>query len=110
MTRAGFRVDVRIGADVANHLELGKTLQQRALDGSALADQYQRLGVFEPLRQNVNVLGVIVPDGDVMTGQLLEARHRLDGVLIIVKNRDFHVPGNHLIAERLSIPYRSRRD
>jgi hypothetical protein len=81
---------VRIGADLADDAEFGKAREQRLLDGSALADQGQRLGVLEPLGEHVDVLGVVVPDRDVVAGGLAEGGERFHHILIVVEYRDVH--------------------
>src|SRR5579864_4705850 len=101
MARTCVCVDVRIGADLADDAELGKAREQRLLDGSALADQRQRLGVLEALGEHVDVLGVVVPDRDVVTGGLAEGAERFHHVLIVVEYRDVHV-GREQFAELLS--------
>ena len=68
--RAGVDVDVRIDAALADQPELGQALEQRRADLRALADQHQRLGVLQPLGQHVDVLDVVVPDRDVVAGEL----------------------------------------
>ena len=71
--RAGVDIDMRIDAALADQPQLRQPLQQRRADLRALADQHQRLGVAQPLRQRVDVLDVIVPDRDVVAGELAEA-------------------------------------
>ena len=77
MPRAGTHVDVRIDAALADESEPVEPLEERLADRRALADQNQHLGILEPLSQRVDILGVIVPDGDVVAGDLLEAVERL---------------------------------
>ena len=45
---------------------------------------------FSRFGQLVGVLGVIVPDRDVVAGELGEARQRADGVVVIVEYGDVH--------------------
>src|SRR5581483_11464621 len=56
----------------------------------ALADQHQRLGIAQPLRQRIDVLDVIVPDRHVMACQRGEAIERAHRVVIVVEDGDFH--------------------
>ena len=100
---AGVDVDVRIDAALADQLELGQLGEQRRADAGALADQDQRLGVLQPLGQRVGVLEMVVPDRDVVAVELLEAGQRPHGVVIIVKNGDFHSTGPHRNPLRLTI-------
>src|SRR6185437_1431601 len=81
---------MRKDAALADELELGEAFKQRATDLGALADQHQGLGVLEALGQCVGVLDVVVPDGDVVAGELGEGWQRADGVEVVVENRDFH--------------------
>ena len=55
-----------------------------------LADQHQRLGIAQPFRQCIDILDVVVPDGDVVSGQLAEAVEGAHRVEIIVEDRDLH--------------------
>ena len=73
-------------------LSLGSRVEQRRANLGALADQDQRLGVRQPLGQHVDVLGMVVPDRDVVAVQLSKAGQRPHGVVIVVKNSDFHAP------------------
>ena len=59
-------------------------------DLRALADQHQRLGIPQAFRQRIDILDVIVPDGDVVSGQLAEAIEGAQRVEIIVEDRDLH--------------------
>ncbi len=88
--RAGVDVDMRIDAALADQLQLWQSLQQRRADLRALADQHQRFGVAQPLRQHVDVLDVIVPDRHVVAVELPEAVERPDRVEIVVEDGDLH--------------------
>ena len=88
--RAGLDVDVGIDAALADELELGQPRQQRRANLGALADEDQRLGVRQALGQDVDVLGMVVPDRDVVAVELSKAGQRPHGVVIVVKNGDFH--------------------
>ena len=81
---------MRKDAALADQLQLRQPLQQRRADLRALADQHQRLGVAQPLGELVDVLDVIVPDRDVMAGELAEAIQRPQRVEIIVEDGDLH--------------------
>ena len=87
---AGVDVDVRVDAALADQLELGQPLEQRRADLGALADQDQDFGVLKALGERVDVLDMVVPDRDLVAVQLLEARQRANGVVIVVENGDFH--------------------
>ena len=81
---------MRVHADLADEPELVEALEERAANGRALADEGECLGVPEPLGENVDVLGVILPDRHVVAGHRAEAGQRPDGVLVVVENGDVH--------------------
>jgi hypothetical protein len=64
---------VRVHADLADEPELVEALEEGRANRGALAEKGQRLGVPEPLGQGVRVLGVVIPDREVMAGHLAEA-------------------------------------
>src|SRR5262249_54394294 len=88
--RAGLDVDVRVDADLADDTEVRQPLEQGRPDRRALAQERQRLRVREARGQRIDVLRVVVPDRHTMVGDLPAARERLDGVLIVVEDRDVH--------------------
>ena len=68
----------------------GNRSSKRRANLRPLADQHQRFGVMQPLRQRIDVLDVVVPDRDVVSrklGEAIEGAHRVE---IIVKNGDLH--------------------
>ena len=69
---AGVDVDVRIDAALADQPQLRQAFQQRRADLRPLTDQHQRFGVVQPFGQRVGVLDVVVPDRDLVPGQLGE--------------------------------------
>ena len=89
--RAGVDVDVRVDAALADQPEIGQALEQGRADLRALADQHQRLGVAQPLRERIDVLHMIVPDRDLVAVELAKARQRPQRVVIVVEDGDFHV-------------------
>src|SRR5438128_139431 len=91
------RLDVDVGNDpgLADQPELVQALEQRRADRRALADQHQRLGVLEPSRKRVDVLGVVVPDRHLVAGDPGKARQGPDRVLIVVEDRDVHLGSLH---------------
>ncbi len=91
--RAGVDIDVRIDAALADQLELGQALEQRRADLGPLADQHQRFGIAQPFRQRVNVLHMVVPDGNVLSRELAEAGQGAQRVVVIVEDGDFHRAG-----------------
>src|SRR5438034_6829962 len=64
---------MRIDAALANQFQFRQPLQKRRAYVRTLPDQHQRFGIAQPFRQGVDILDVIVPDGDVVPGQLGEA-------------------------------------
>ncbi len=83
-------IDVGIDAALADELELRQPVEQRRTDLGALADQHQRFGVAQPLRQDFIVLHMVGPDRDVVAGELAEGGKRAHGVVIVVEDGDFH--------------------
>ena len=55
---------------------------------TALPDQ--RLDFAQPPGERVDLLHVVVPDLDLVPGELAKARQRADGVVIVVEDRDLH--------------------
>ena len=88
--RAGIDVDVRIDAALADQPQARQPLEQRRADLRPLADQHQRLGLAQPLGQHIDVLDVVVPDRDLVAGQLLEAAQRAQRVVVVIEDGDFH--------------------
>ena len=62
----------------------------RAIAAQVLLDSGKRF-VDEALREHVGVPGMVVPDGNLMAGELGKACQRAHRVLVIVENRDFHI-------------------
>src|SRR5258706_237519 len=87
---AGIDIDVGKDAALADEPEPGKALEQGGADLGALADQHQRLGVCEASGQRIGVLDVIVPDGDLVAGELAEGIQRGQRVVIVVEYGYFH--------------------
>ncbi len=88
---AGVDVDVRIDAALTDELEACEPLEQRCSNGGALADEHQRLRIAQALCERVQLLDVIVPDGDLVAVELGEAVQRAKRVEVIVEDADFHV-------------------
>jgi len=87
---AGADVDVGIDAALADQFQFRQALQQGFANLRPLADQHQRFGVAQPLRQLVDVLNMIVPDRDVMSCQLAEAFETAHRVEIIIEDGNLH--------------------
>jgi hypothetical protein len=71
---AGVYIDVRINTALADESEIGQALEQGRPDFRPLAYQHQDFSVAETLRKGVGVLVVVVPDRDVVSRELAEAR------------------------------------
>ena len=83
-------IDMRKDAALADQFQFRQPLQQRRADLRALADQHQRLGILQALRQHIDILDVIVPDRDVVPGEFFETIEGAHRVEIIVEDRDLH--------------------
>jgi hypothetical protein len=81
---------MRIHAPLADQPQPGQAVQQRCLDLRAFPDQHECFSVLQPLREHSIVLDVIVPDRDVMPGELAETTQCANGIEIIIEDRDFH--------------------
>ena len=79
---------MRIDAALADEPQARQALEQRGADLRALADEDQRLDVAQALGERVDVLDVIVEDGDVERRQLREAGKRAQRVEVVVEDRD----------------------
>src|SRR5260370_31943708 len=88
--RTGINVDMRIHAALADELQAGQALQERRPDRGAFADQHQRFGVGKAGRECIDILDVVVPDGDLMAVELAEARQRAHGVMVVIQDGDLH--------------------
>jgi hypothetical protein len=78
----------RIAASTSAHVSSAAAYD--GVPGCPLAYQDQRFGIPQPFGQRIDVLDMIVPDLDLVAGQLLEALERAKRVMIIVQNRDLH--------------------
>ena len=67
-------------------LSLGSRSSRGFADFRPLADQHQGFGVLEPLREDVDVLDVVVPDFDVVAIELAKAVEGADRVEVVVEN------------------------
>jgi hypothetical protein len=87
---AGIDVDMGIHAALADQAQLRQAREQRCADLGALANQHQRLGVAQALREPFVVLQVVVPDGDLMALELAEALQGAQRVEVVVEDGDSH--------------------
>src|SRR5262249_4086925 len=88
--RAGVDVDMRPNATLADQQQPRQALKQWSADLGALAYEHERLRVVEALGKRIGGLNVIVPDRDLVSGELGEARQRAQRVVVVVENRHLH--------------------
>ena len=86
--RAGVDIDVGIDTALADEAQCSQAFEQWGADGRSLADEHNRFVPGEALREDVDVVGVIVPDRDLMAGQLVEARQRAHRVEPVIEDGD----------------------
>ena len=87
--RAGRDIDMRIHAALAGQAQLRQLFEKRRANLCPLANENERFGVAETLRECFHVLHVVVPDGDFVAAELLKAIERAQRIVIIIENRDF---------------------
>ena len=90
--RACVDVDVRVHAALADQPELGQSLEEWRRDFCPLSNKHQGFGVAKPFGQRVDVVHMVVPDPDLVTGELPEARKCSQRVVVIVEDGNFHGP------------------
>ena len=79
-------VDMRIDAALADELEPGQPFEQRFADFRPLADQDQGFRILEPVRQDIDVLDVVVPDFDLVAVKFAETIKGADRVEVVVED------------------------
>jgi hypothetical protein len=89
---AGLDVDMRIDAALADQAQFRQPLQQGLADLRALADQHQDLGLGQAPGQPVDILQVVVPDRDLVPGELGKTPEGTQRVEIVVEDADLHGP------------------
>ena len=87
---AGVDVDVGIDAALGDEPEGRELLEEFGTDLGAFADEDEGFGVAEADGQGVRLLEVVVPDHDLVNGQLLEAGQGAEGVEVVVEDGDLH--------------------
>ena len=87
---AGVDVDVGVDAVLADESEGGELLEKVGANLGAFADEDEGLGVAEADSQGIHLLEMVVPDHDLVTGQLLEAGQGAEGVEVVVQDGDLH--------------------
>jgi hypothetical protein len=93
---AGVDIDVRVYAALADEFQFVEAVEKWSADLGALPDQYQRFSIFQTLHENIDVLNVVVPDGDVVGCELFETGKGAEGVVVVVEDGDLHF-GNTMI-------------
>ena len=81
---------------MADEFEPGQAIEQGGLDCRAFANEHQAFGIFQARRERVGVLHVVVPDRNLVTLELLEARKRAQRIEIIVKDCNLHAPSSQV--------------
>ena len=87
---AGVDIDVRVDAALADQPELRQSAEEWRADLGALANEHERFGLAQSLRERVDILDVIVPDLDVVPRQRREAVERAQRVVVVVEDGDLH--------------------
>ena len=62
-----------------------ETLEERGANLGPLTDEHQCFGILEPVGQGVQIVGVVVPDFNIVAGELLKTGETAQGVMIIVE-------------------------
>ena len=84
-------VNVRGAAPgLGDQLEAGQPREQVAGDARPFADQYQRVGRFQPRGEGVEIGHRVVVNGDGVPGQFGETVEGANGVLVVVGDDDVH--------------------
>src|SRR5437764_9211760 len=87
---AGPDIDVGIDTALADQAELRQAFQKRSLNLGSFPEKHEHFAVMEPLRQNIDRRGVILPDRDLMAVQLLETLQGSERVMVVVQDGYFH--------------------
>lgn len=91
MRRAGFQIDVRIDASLADQLEIRQLFDKFAVNFGTFPDENENFGISQSLRKPVVVLEVIIPDRHLMGLQLGETVEFSNGVEVVIENSDIHL-------------------
>ena len=83
-------------------LSLGRR-SSRAAWISCVRNEDQAFGIFQARRERVGVLHVVVPDRNLVTLELLEARKRTQRIEIIVKDCNLHAPSSQVGGEHVGL-------
>src|SRR5581483_9165834 len=94
--RACVDIDVRVDAPLRDQTQLREPLEQRPSDRRSLANEHERFRLTETSSERVDVLGVVVPDRDIVCRELREAGERPYRVEVVVEDRDLHRSGHYL--------------
>src|SRR5205823_1172141 len=88
--RAGFDIDVRIDAALADQPEPNQPFKQDGAYLRALAYEHQAFSILQAPCHGLGFLQVVVPDRNLMVLELLEAGERAQRVEIIVQDGYLH--------------------
>ncbi len=89
--RARGNVDVRIDAAPPDEFQLRQTLQQRRLNFCSLPNEHENLSILKALHENIIVLNMVIPDSNLMAGELCETGQAAHGVEIVVEDCDLQM-------------------
>src|SRR2546421_5073664 len=87
---AGPDIDVWIDTALADQAQLRQAFQKLRLNLGSFPEKHEHFAVMEPLRQNIDRRGVILPDRDLMAVQFLETLQGSERVMVVVQDGDFH--------------------
>ncbi|MEZ5395068.1 MAG: hypothetical protein R2724_19915 [Bryobacterales bacterium] len=86
----GGDINVGVDASLADEFQLTEPLEQWGLDLRPFPYENQRFGVLQTVSQLIEILGVVIPDFDVVVFQLLEAGKRAESVVVVIQDGDLH--------------------
>ena len=81
---------MRVDAALADHAQVGQTLEQRPADLGALADQDERVEALQPPGEGIGVLDMVREDRHLVASEPLEARQGPQRVEPVIEDRDLH--------------------
>jgi len=92
LARASLDVDVWVDAALADEAQARQARQQRCAHLRPLADQHERLRIFQPAGEEIHVIDVVVEHRHLERRQLPKTAQRAERVEVIVEDGDLHAP------------------
>src|SRR4051812_18214604 len=83
---------MRVDAALTDEPKIGQARDERRADRGALANKDQHLGLGEALCKAIQIFDMIVPDRDLVPGELGETRQCAESVEGVVEDGDLHAP------------------